>query len=141
MPPGVYLHHATPAIDRFWKHVEPEPNSGCWIWVGCRNKRGYGQMQVGRRGEGLMLAHRFAYQYFRGPIPEGLEPDHLCRIPPCANYSHLELVSHRENFLRGNHYAAVGLRTNSCLYGHSKEDAYVWNGIRFCRECKRLRGD
>lgn len=94
-------HVLTPIEERFWAKVEPEPNSGCWIWVGGRVGAGYGALSVGRVEEGNVYAHRLAYTLFRGPIPDGLEPDHLCRLRPCTNPAHLELVTRSENNRRG----------------------------------------
>ena len=54
----------------------PEPNSGCWLWIGLRHK-GYGRIRIGRR---LSPAHRESYQLHRGAIPVTLELDHLCRL-------------------------------------------------------------
>lgn len=47
-----------------------------------------------------MVAHRVAYEYFLGPIPPGMEVDHLCRTRLCVNPMHLEVVGHRENVAR-----------------------------------------
>lgn len=90
-----------PIEERFWSKVEPEPNSGCWIWIGARTC-GYGAIGRGTRSEGNIGAHRFAYLLLRGPIPLGLEPDHLCRLRCCVNPWHLELVTRRENSQRGD---------------------------------------
>ena len=76
---------STPAIERFWRHVEPEPNSGCWLWVGALLRTGYGVMGQGPTTAGNIRVHRFAYIAFRGEIPRGLEPDHLCRMRSCAS--------------------------------------------------------
>ena len=89
-------------LPRFWKKVETEPNSGCWIWVGGRTGVGYGALGFGGgRPEGLIGAHVFAYLAFRGPISHGLEIDHLCRMRWCVNPQHMELVTRRINSLRG----------------------------------------
>ena len=86
---------------RFWSKVEPEPNSGCWIWIGARTGEGYGMLGVGRRDQGNVGAHRFSYELLRGPIPPGLEPDHLCRMRWCVNAWHMQPVTRQENTLRG----------------------------------------
>jgi hypothetical protein len=72
-------------------------STGCWIWLGPVNASGYGHM---RRGD-QQLAHRIAYQYFRGPIPEGMQTDHLCRNRRCVNPWHLEIVTNQVNVWRG----------------------------------------
>jgi len=71
----------------------PEPMSGCWLWLGARSQ-GYGRYTpLGTQGQ----AHRVIYEMCRGPIPEGLEVDHLCRNHSCVNPAHLEPVTHQEN--------------------------------------------
>lgn len=78
----------------------PEPNTGCWLYTNVFNN-GYGQIQINGRDT---LAHRTAYEYFKGPIPEGLELDHLCRTKACVNPDHLEPVTRSENVRRGTPY-------------------------------------
>lgn len=90
--------------ERFWAKVEPEPNSGCWIFVGGWTTAGYGSIGRGCRGEGNVYAHRFAYELLRGPIPPDLVPDHLCRVRCCVNPWHLELVTNLENLNRGRRW-------------------------------------
>lgn len=125
------------AEPRFWAKVEPEPNSGCLLWIGATNPGGYGVMGRGRRGEGTILVHRFAYLLARGEIPDGLEPDHLCRVRCCANAWHLELVTRQINMLRGDHPSAVAVRLGLCKRGHpfTPENIKIVNGNRRCRAC------
>lgn len=70
----------------------------CWVWLRYTNPKGYGQMSVDGRPR---LAHRVFYERANGPIPDGLEPDHLCRVPSCVNPDHLEPVTATENKRRG----------------------------------------
>jgi hypothetical protein len=100
-----------PAIDRFMEKVIVV-DSGCWIWVGTRNARGYGMFrdEFGR----MPAAHTFSYRYHVGKLPPGTEPDHLCREHSCVNWRHLEAVTHRENVLRGASFAAVNARRAAC---------------------------
>lgn len=72
--------------------------SGCWIWTASRVPNGYGKFGLDGR---TRAAHRLAYEYWIGQIPEGSELDHLCRTPACVNPTHLEPVSHQVNILRG----------------------------------------
>jgi hypothetical protein len=113
--------------------------SGCWLWQGTTNKDGYGVY----RNAG---AHRWAYEHFIGPIPEGLEIDHLCRVRNCVNPEHMEPVTHVENVRRGdyskNGAALVALHTQKthCPQGHAyTPDNLVpsdWaRGVRRCRVC------
>jgi hypothetical protein len=79
----------------------PEPNTGCWLWLGNVNKRsGYGTLGVGQRSRGekcTVYAHRASYETYRGPIPERMHIDHLCRVRCCVNPDHLEVVIQAEN--------------------------------------------
>jgi hypothetical protein len=108
-----------------------------WLWQGSKNKGGYGLLAW--RGREYR-AHRFAHIALRGAIPEGLEPDHCCRIPACVNPSCLELVTHKENVLRGEGPSAKHARKTHCLYGHelSGKNAYEGHGRRVCRTCRRI---
>lgn len=85
--------------------------------------------------------HRVAYVSLMGPIPEGKELDHLCRVRNCVNPWHLEPVTHRENILRSpTHPAAVNARKTECVRGHSLADAYIdYKGGRRCRVCESDR--
>lgn len=97
---------ATPGMsdeDRFWHYCSPEPNTGCWIWIGAYNGDGYGCITIGRAPNRKVLgAHNFAYQIMVGAVRKGYELDHLCRNRWCCNPGHLELVTKRENLLRSN---------------------------------------
>jgi len=119
------------------------PASGCWVWHGALKSNGYGYVFAGGRDQN---AHRVAYQWFVGPIPEGLELDHLCRNRGCVNPSHLEPVTRWENIKRGAMEEARQRRTTerlTCSKGHpwNEQNTYVHakTGARHCRECHRLR--
>ena len=85
------------ARDRFEMLISPEPNTGCWIWVGCiHDKRGYGSFQFNKvRG----LAHRASWTIYRGEIPLGLSVLHKCDCPYCVNPEHLFLGTLVDNTL------------------------------------------
>lgn len=112
-------------------------NGDCQIWDGARSGRRYGGLG---RGAERRLAHRVAYEQAHGPIPAGLEIDHLCRNPLCVNPDHLEAVTHRENVLRGVGPTALNARKTHCKRGHefSPENTYRDPaGGRRCRQCAR----
>lgn len=87
-------------------------------------------------------AHRSAWEAAHGPIPKGLEPDHLCRDRACINTEHMELVTHRENILRGESPQAKNARKTHCPLGHPLSGANLRverDGRRRCRACYRVR--
>lgn len=89
-----------PKREDIWTKINPEPNSGCWLWSGAHSKNGYGYCRhpVTRK---VGNSHRIVYEMERGPIPEGLHLDHLCRNPACVNPDHLEPVTRSVNCNRG----------------------------------------
>lgn len=114
--------------------------AGCWDWTGARMANGYGVFNMpDRLGGGTRLAHRVSYELNVGPIPDGLELDHLCRVRHCVRPDHLEAVTHRENDLRGASPFLVAHREGRCLRGlhaMTPENARVTsNGRRRCRAC------
>lgn len=125
---GLRRRPRKPLIMRFWSKVEITPS--CWLWHGGTGM-GYGKLQKDGR---MDLAHRVAYELFVGPIPEGLELDHLCRNHGCVNPEHLEAVTHQENTLRGIARPADNARKTHCPRGHqySHRDK---TGRRHCRKC------
>ena len=107
----------------------------CWEWTGCRSPRGYGRFRWDQgRGD---AAHRYAYERFLGPIPDGLVIDHLCRNPGCVNPGHLEAVTQRENVLRGVGLFAQQARRTHCPRGHiyAGDNVRVQGGSRVCLTC------
>jgi len=128
---------------RFWAKVRVSEN-GCWEWMGARAK-GYAHFSVGSRIDGSyrsIRGHRLAYETMIGPIPPLLEPDHLCRNRACVQPEHIELVTMRENILRGNGPSALNARKTHCLRGHPFDEINTCSlrtGKRECRACRRLR--
>jgi len=117
------------ALARFEAKYEPEPTSGCWLWIGATSG-GYGHFGRGK----AVLAHRLSYEHWRGPIPAGLELDHQCRVLSCVNPSHLEATDHRTNCLRGVGVSAQNVVKTICPRGHPYD--YIRpNGGRMCRLC------
>ncbi|MEV8638105.1 HNH endonuclease signature motif containing protein [Streptosporangium sp. NPDC051023] len=90
----------------------------------------------GRGTTGYMA--RWAYEHFVEPIPDGWEPDHLCRVRACVNPGHLQPVTHKENVLRGESPWAVNARKTHCVHGHPFDEvntAFTVAGYRRCRAC------
>jgi hypothetical protein len=123
--------------DSFWDRVSPEPNSGCWLWTGVTSWSGYARLMI--RGK-WKYVHRLAYEYFVGPIGEGLQVDHLCRVRRCVNPKHMEIVTNRDNGLRGVGLAAVNSRKTACPRGHPYDIVRANRGTRACRTCKNIFG-
>jgi hypothetical protein len=79
-----------PGIEYFWDNISPEPNSGCWLWLGKLNKHGYAYFGGGKRGR-TISAYRWAYEFYKGRIPVHKAPQHLCRTPSCVNPDHINI--------------------------------------------------
>lgn len=111
---------------------------GCWEWLGAKQPSGYGKMYWDYK---TLLAHRVVYELVRGPIPEGLQLDHLCRNPSCVNPSHLEAVTARENVLRSDSTAGRNGRKTHCKRGHefTPANTYIRPRGRECRACWKTR--
>lgn len=148
-------------VERFWAKVNKDgpipplrPDLGpCWVWTGCRHPLGYGQFSLPRDGGPFkhVAAHRFAYELLIGPVPDGLELDHLCRHPPCVNPAHNEPVTHEENMRRSPHQRKPGgwsppgdfqRAKTHCPQSHpydTENTGVRANGHRYCRACARDR--
>ena len=119
--------------DRLLAKAIINPETGCWEWTANRSQDGYGRIKVSGR---KVKAHRVSYELTYGPIPEGLQIDHLCRVRCCINPAHLEAVTSRENMRRGR---GKSLKTH-CIRGHeyTPENTYINpKGHRHCRTCLR----
>jgi len=88
----------TPLDQRLWSRVEK--TESCWNWTGAFSSSGYGVISRGGRQGPLIRTHRLAYELLVGPIPDGLQIDHLCRNKRCCNPEHLESVTQAENLRR-----------------------------------------
>lgn len=105
----------------------------CWLWTGSLHTDGYALTSFKGKTTGV---HRLAYEAYVGPIPEGLEIDHLCRVRRCVNPAHLEAVTHKVNMQRRDYSPAS---KTHCKNGHPFDEANtrVRDGKRVCRTCRR----
>lgn len=142
MPP-----HFTPSLDRasirFWGKVNFDGplwnGTPCWVWTAGKN-RGYGRTFWDGRHQ---YAHRISYELLVGPIPDGLTIDHLCRNRACENPGHLEPVTMRVNWLRGNAPTTYYAIKTHCVKGHPFDEVNTYQAPgklhRACRICRRRR--
>jgi hypothetical protein len=121
---------------RFWSRVDQRSSDECWPWLAGKAK-GYGTFSIGGRSH---PAHTISYQQIIGPVPIGLQLDHLCRNRGCVNPQHLEPVTRKENILRGVSFSAVNGAKTHCPNGHPYDSAHTRVdprlGYRRCRECQ-----
>lgn len=134
-----------PASDRFWPKVQKTDT--CWLWTAAKNSSGYGTFSGDRQPDGTkprLYAHRWAYETLRGPIPDGLHLDHLCRVRNCVRPDHLEPVTNRVNILRGTSFSARNAKKTHCPRGHELAGenlvaAALRRGDRNCKTCAQER--
>jgi HNH endonuclease len=136
----------TPIADRVWLRVdksgpvpEHDPTLGpCWLWTGALVD-GYGAIYGALEG-GTKKAHRVTYELSVGPIPPGLQLDHLCRVRHCVRPSHLEPVTQRENIYRGQAPPSINASKTHCDHGHllAGDNLRIYRGCRYCKACRRI---
>ena len=122
----------------FMEKIHFEPMSGCWLWGGTVNNKGYGLMTNPIKDKPMMLAHRYSYELHKGPVPEGLVVDHKCCNSHCVNPDHLQAITFRENVMKGESNTAKNARMTHCHRGHPLPSGYEYGKKRQCRECKNL---
>jgi hypothetical protein len=130
--------------ERFWKKVDKTDSNGCWIWTGSlRNKRdGYGVIALPGLPVRYKMAHRIAYELVKGPIPEGMEIHHKCRVRACVNPDHLEPLSREDNNRHRGTYIApphsphgIPNTLKEACSRCGKPYDYVHNKKRYCLSC------
>lgn len=82
-------------LERLLRNSIPEPNSGCWLWLGALNHQGYAQINM--PGNRQCRAHRLSYEIHKGEIPKNLHIRHTCDVRCCINPDHLLLGTRQQN--------------------------------------------
>lgn len=134
---------------RLWRHIRIDPITGCWLWTGSLNEKGYAKVAVGRKRR---RAHIVMFELWTGAsLAPGIELDHLCARRQCVNPRHLDPVTHAINTARRTSPDATrGLRERAearrhaitCRYGHPyapDNTIRTKSGARVCRHCRKLR--
>lgn len=121
-----------PIQERFWEKVDA--TGDCWEWTSTR-RNNYGRFWI--EGTRFVQAHRQAWEFLVGLIPEGLHLDHLCRNVGCVNPDHLEPVTPQENFRRGYRW---GTNPPSLCHGTALDPTVSkrYLGTDRCPECDAL---
>lgn len=131
--------------ERFDAKWMPEPNTGCWLWTGRLNSKGYGRIRVDGHQK---RAHRVSWEMHRHPIPDGLVIDHTCRVRSCVNPDHLRVVTPRVNAIENSgSVSARYLARATCSHGHVFDEKNTRHATvitktgrtvhaRRCRQCE-----
>lgn len=130
-PYQVYLNQKVSESERFDQKWMPEPNSGCHLWLGALSA-GYGSFERSNSKK-CIKAHVWAWTRLHGPVPDGFELDHKCRVKSYVNPAHLEPVTHQENTRRG-------VFKTHCPQGHELTPDNLRAhklGHRQCKRCHR----
>lgn len=130
-------------LERFADDARFRDPSECWDWTGPIGANGYGVHAFQRNGRYTSTsAHRAVWEALVGPIPAGLQIDHLCRRTTCCNPAHLEPVPPKVNVARSGGVAAINSAKTHCPLGHELRGDNLLEsaGRRICRACKRATG-
>lgn len=132
-----------PPLERFDAKWVPEPNTGCWLWLGAVSPTGYARLAS---KPGSAQAHRRSWEFHKGPVPAGLVLDHMCRVRSCVNPDHLRVVTPKVNSLENsNGVGAKNAAKTHCHRGHLFDTAntrlvrsrqYKNGGRSILRQCK-----
>jgi hypothetical protein len=129
-----WQRHGTPymskqtVLERFWSKVQEGGPDDCWPWIGTASTTGYGSFYLhAMPGAGpgtYVIAHRFMYELTYGPIPKGLDIDHICRVRKCVNPAHLRVVTRKQNC---EHRSRVGRGVSGIRGVHWSTSQQKWH--------------
>lgn len=137
MTSGIYERPSL--ADRIANKTFINPLTDCHEWQGSLTRSGYGNIRIDRKTQRL---HKVVWELANGPVPLGLELDHLCRIRHCHYVAHLETVTHQENISRKKNHVNQNTNKTHCVNDHEyTEDNtyYKPKGGRDCRTCRQAR--
>ena len=119
-------------LNSFDRRHMPEPNTGCWLWIGGLKPDGYARFNTRKTG------HQMSFEHWIGKVPEGKEIDHICNMRCCVNPKHLQAITHKENIAKSGAWEFNRKKTN-CPKGHpySGDNLYVLGTNRQCKICRR----
>ncbi len=113
-----------------------------FLWAGGGTKDGYSQFSYNGT---KYMAHRWIYEVTNGPVLDGFDLDHVCRVRRCVNVSHLEVVTHKVNMSRSEAITAINARKTHCIHGHEftpENTLKMGANGRKCRAChQQLKRD
>lgn len=99
---------------RFSAKVQHDPETGCEVWTGARERDGHGRFRIA--WDAVVRVHRWAWEQERGPIPEGKILCHTCDVPACVNLAHLYIGDHADN-VRDREARGRGVRRTGAQAG------------------------
>lgn len=127
-------------LERILKKCRGSKVDGCWIYLGFKNRGGYGRTKLRNR---QALVHRVTYEILCGDVKDGFELHHLCNTPSCVNPYHLRQVTHKQNMIDfgTTNYCYQQARKTHCKRGHefTIENTILVKTGRNCRECMQTR--
>lgn len=118
---------------RFNQYWTPDPNTGCWLWFGARDPRGYGRFNIGGRPKRTVFAHRFSWELTNARHAGEFVIRHKCDTPECVNPEHLVLGTHAENVLDR-------ISRGRSVYVRGQENGKSKLTEQLVREIRRLLG-
>lgn len=139
-----------PWDEAFWARVDKNGPGGCWLWTGHLQPSGYART---RTPSGSSRAvHLIVYEMLVGPIPHGMQIDHVCHTRACnggsscahrrcCNPQHLQPVTPLQNLARSSNFIATNLMTSHCPRGHPYSGENLRVNSRGARECRTCRNE
>lgn len=119
-------------IDAIENRLEWYPETGCLVWLGHKNVGGYGLFRSnGKRS----VVHRILWELKNGPVPEGLQLDHICKNPACCNLKHLRAVTPQVNVLYSDNACARNARKQVCPKCGGAYAVHSDGQGRYCKSC------